>query len=153
MILSIILAKKQQNNVFCKCLGDLINYIIDGLFPKVDRKFQKNYLAKVEQNIKFWGCGVRLRQILYTVNVAEILKIFKEVIVLILKKICDKIGNTVTWPLDWIISMYISLPKRGSKAKPSSYRTEALIFLCSKVMLSILHEKVHKLRWRTDFEY
>ena len=69
---------------------------------------------------------------------AKLSQILKDDSVKVLHSICQQIWKTQQWPLDWKISVFISMPKKGNAKKSSNYGTIALISHCSKLMLKIL---------------
>ena len=54
-------------------------------------------------------------------------------------KLCYAIWMQKEWPVDWVNSIFIQMPKKGDVLQCSSNRTIALISHCSKILL--------KLRW------
>ena len=61
----------------------------------------------------------------------------------VLSSICLQIWKTQQWPQDWKRSV-ITIPKKGNAKECSNYCTIALISHTSKVMLKILHIRLHK---------
>ena len=61
-----------------------------------------------------------------------------EAIIDILLIICNKIWQTGEWPTPWILSLIITLPKKGNLQLYQNYRTISLISHLSKVTLRIL---------------
>ena len=72
---------------------------------------------------------------------AELFQILKDNSVKVLHSICQQIWKTQQWPLDWKISVFISIPKKGN-AKKCSKCTVALISHASKVMFIILQARL-----------
>ena len=68
----------------------------------------------------------------------ELFQILKDDAVKMLHSICQQIGKTQQWPLDWERSVFIPIPKKGNAKECSNYRTIALISHDNKVMLKIL---------------
>ena len=68
----------------------------------------------------------------------ELFQILKDDSVKVLLSICQQIGKTQQWPLDWERSVFIQIPKKGNAKECSNYNTIALISHASKVMLKIL---------------
>ena len=69
----------------------------------------------------------------------ELFQILKYDAVKVLPSICQQIGKTQQWPLDWERSVFIPIPKKGNAKECSNYCTIALISHASKVMLKILY--------------
>ena len=59
-----------------------------------------------------------------------------------LHSICQQVGKTQQWPLDWKRSVFILIPKKGNAKECSNYCTIALISHNSKVMLKILQARL-----------
>ena len=74
----------------------------------------------------------------------ELFQILKDDAVKVLHSICQQIWKTQQWPLDWKMSVFISIPKKVSAKECSSYRTIALISHASKVMLKILQSRLQQ---------
>ena len=55
---------------------------------------------------------------------------------------CQQIWKTQQWPQDWKRSVLIPVPKKGNAKECSNYRTIALIFHTSKVILKILQARL-----------
>ena len=68
---------------------------------------------------------------------AELFKILKDDALKVLHSICQQIWKTQQWPQDWKRSIFIPVPKKGSK-ECSNQWTVALVSHASKVMLKIL---------------
>ena len=68
----------------------------------------------------------------------ELFQILKDDTIKVLHSICQQIWKTHQWPQDWIRSVFIPIPKKGSAKKCSNFCTTALISHASKVMLKIL---------------
>ena len=66
----------------------------------------------------------------------ELFQILKDDAVKMLLSICQQICNTLQWPQDWQMSVFIHIPKKGNAKECSN--TIALISHTSKVMLKIL---------------
>ena len=54
------------------------------------------------------------------------------------------IWKTQQWPQDWKWSVFIPIPKKGNVKECSNYRTIALIWHASKVMLKILQARLQQ---------
>ena len=72
----------------------------------------------------------------------ELFQILKGDAVKVLHSICQQIWETQQWPQDWKRSVFILIPKKGNTKECSNYRTIALIFHASKVMLKILQARL-----------
>ena len=62
----------------------------------------------------------------------------------VLHSICQQIWKTQQWPQDWKMSVFIQISKKGNAKDSSKYGTIALISYISKVMLKILHARLHQ---------
>lgn len=63
--------------------------------------------------------------------------------------LCQKIWSTKTWPEDWVTSIFMPLHKKGAKTVCDNYRLISLISHASKIMLSIIHERLKSyLEWQ-----
>ena len=69
----------------------------------------------------------------------ELFEILKDDAVKVLQSIRQQICKTHQWLLDWKMSVFIPIPKKGNAKECSNYCTIALISHFSKVMLKILH--------------
>ena len=68
----------------------------------------------------------------------ELFQILEDDAVKVLHSICQQIWKTQQWPQDWKISVFISIPKKGSAKICSNYCKIALISYTSKIMLKSL---------------
>jgi len=57
-------------------------------------------------------------------------------------RICVVIWETGEWPEEWTFSTFISLPKKGDLKQCENYRTIALVFHASKILLWIILERI-----------
>ena len=80
---------------------------------------------------------------------AELCQALKDDAVQVLHSICWKIWKTQQWSQDWEMLVFIPIPKKGKAKEFSNYCTIALILHTSKVMLTILQEK---LQWYMNCE-
>ena len=62
----------------------------------------------------------------------------------VLHSICQQIWKTQQWPLDWKMSVFITIPKKGNAKECSNYHTIALISNARKVMLKILQARLQQ---------
>ena len=62
----------------------------------------------------------------------------------LLHSICQEIWKTQQWPLDWKMSVFIPIPKRGNAEECSNYCTIGLISYSSKVMFKILKARLQQ---------
>ena len=91
-------------------------------------------------------CKVKWALVSITMNKAsgcdgipvELFQILKDDTVKVLHSICQQICKTQQWPQNWKMSVFISIPKKGNAKECSNYRSIALIWHASKVMLKIL---------------
>jgi len=62
----------------------------------------------------------------------------------VLHSICQQIWKTQQWPEDRKMSVFISIPKKGSAEECSNYQAVALTFHASRVMLKILQARLQQ---------
>ena len=74
----------------------------------------------------------------------ELFQILKDDAVKVLNSICQQTWKTQHGPQDWKKSLFIPIPKKGNAKECSNYPTIALT--SSKVMLKILHARLHQYR-------
>ena len=74
----------------------------------------------------------------------ELFQILKDYAVKVLHSICHQTWKTQQGPQDWKRSVFISIPKKGNAKECSNYRTIALISHASKVMLTILQDRLQQ---------
>ena len=74
----------------------------------------------------------------------ELFQILEDDAVKVLHSMCQPIWDTQQWPLDWKMSVFIPVPKKGNAKECSNYSTVALISHASKVMLKILQARVQQ---------
>ena len=67
----------------------------------------------------------------------DLFQILKDDVVKVLHSICQLIWKTQQWPLDWKMSVFIPVPKKGKAKEYSNNCTIALISHASKIMLKI----------------
>ena len=67
----------------------------------------------------------------------ELFQILKDNAVKVLQSLCQQIGKTRQWPQNWKSSVFMPIPKKGNAKECSNYRTIALIWHASKVMVKI----------------
>ena len=72
----------------------------------------------------------------------ELFQILKDDAVKVLHSICQQIWKSQQWPEDWIMSVFIPIPKKSNAKECSNYRTIALISHTSKVMLNIFQARL-----------
>ena len=72
---------------------------------------------------------------------AELFQILKDDAMKVLHSICHQIWKTQQWSLDWKMSVFIPIPKKGNAKEDSNYCTVALISHASKVVLKILQTR------------
>ncbi|KAK9871609.1 hypothetical protein WA026_012988 [Henosepilachna vigintioctopunctata] len=73
---------------------------------------------------------------------AEVLKAMGETGVDLIHMICKQIWNTGKWPDEWCNSIFVPIFKKGSPLECSNYRTIALIPHASKILLTIINERL-----------
>lgn len=73
---------------------------------------------------------------------AEALKEMGEMGIDIMFRICNEVWNTGKWPDDWCKLTFIPIYKKGSPTDCNNYRTLALISHASKVLLTIINERL-----------
>ena len=101
--------------------GVITHLELDILECKVKWAFESNTIDKASG-----GDGIPV----------ELFQILKDDAVKMLLSICQQICNTLQWPQDWQMSVFIHIPKKGNAKECSN--TIALISHTSKVMLKIL---------------
>ena len=57
-------------------------------------------------------------------------------------KLCSKIWMEMTWPEDWINSVFVPIPKKGDTLQCNNSRTIALICQSSKILLRIIANRM-----------
>ena len=57
-------------------------------------------------------------------------------------KLCIAIWMKKEWPVDWVDSIFIPIPKKGDVLQCSNNRTIALISHCSKILLKIISNRM-----------
>ena len=75
---------------------------------------------------------------------AELFQILKDDAMKVLHSIYHQIWKTQQWSLDWKMSVFIPIPKKGNAKESSNYRTVALISHASKVRLKILQVRLQQ---------
>ena len=75
---------------------------------------------------------------------AELFQILKDDAMKVLHSICHQIWKTQQWSLDWKMSVFIPIPKKGNAKEDSNYCTVALILHASQVMLKILQARLQQ---------
>ena len=75
---------------------------------------------------------------------AELFQILTDNTVKVLHSICQQIWKTQQRPQDRKMSVFISIPKKGSAEECSKHQTIALTFHASKVMLKILQTRLQQ---------
>ena len=71
----------------------------------------------------------------------ELFQIVKDDAVKVLHLICQQLGKTQHWPLDWKTSVFIPITKKGNVKECSNYHTTALFSHASMVMLKIIQAR------------
>ena len=71
----------------------------------------------------------------------ELFQILKDDAVNVLHSICHLTWKTQQWPLDWKMSLFTPIPKKGNAKECWNYRTIALISHSSQVILKILQSR------------
>ena len=74
----------------------------------------------------------------------ELFQNLKDDAVKVLHSICQQIWKTQQWPQNWKRSVFIPIPKKGSAKECSNYCKIAVILHTSKVMLTILQERLQQ---------
>ena len=74
----------------------------------------------------------------------ELFQVLKDDAEKVLYSICQQIWKTQQWPQDWKRSVFIPIPKRGNAKECLNYRTIALISHASKVMLTVLQDRLQQ---------
>ena len=73
---------------------------------------------------------------------AELLKLGGETVTRALHKIIVKVWETGKWPVDWCMSTFIPLFKKGDPSVCANYRTISLISHASKTLLKVILERM-----------
>ena len=94
---------------------------------------RKNVLWSQEVELPIWLCCS-----------FSFIQILKDDAVKVLHSICQEIWKTQQWPLDWKISIFIPISKRGNAKECSNYCTVGLISHASKVMFNILKARIQQ---------
>ena len=74
----------------------------------------------------------------------ELFQILKDYAVKVLHSICHQTWKTQQGPQDWKRSVFISIPKKGNAKECSNYHTITLMSHASKVMLTILQDRLQQ---------
>ena len=73
----------------------------------------------------------------------ELFTTLKDDAIKVLHSVCQQIWKTQQWPQDWKRSILIPIPQNGITKECAIHGTTALISHASKVMLKILHARLH----------
>ena len=73
---------------------------------------------------------------------AEVIKAGGEKLTKTIHGLCNKIWHEEQWPEEWTKSLLITIPKKGGRMECSNYRTIALISHLSKVLLTVILERL-----------
>ena len=73
---------------------------------------------------------------------AEVMKAGGESLVAMFHELCQKIWKSTVIPAEWTKSLLILIPKKGDLKKCENYRTISLINHSSKILLSILLQRL-----------
>ena len=74
--------------------------------------------------------------------VAELIKNGGHQMVAFFHKLCTAIWIKKEWPVDWVNSIFTSIPKKGDVLQCNNNRTIALISHCSKILLKIISNRM-----------
>ena len=74
----------------------------------------------------------------------DLFQMLKDDAVIVLPSVCQEICKIQQWPLDWKMSVFITILKKGNVKECSNYHTSALISHNSKVMLKILQARLQQ---------
>ena len=108
--------------------------VINHLKPDIVECEVKWVLGSIAQNKSHGGDEIPVK----------LFQILKDVAVQVVHSICQQIWKTQEWPQDWIWSVFIPIPKKGSTKECSNYCTIALISHASKFMLKILQARLQQ---------
>ena len=72
---------------------------------------------------------------------AELLQILKDDAVKVLHSVCQQIWKTQQRPRDWIMSVFIPIPKKGNAKECSNYHIVELISDACKVTFKFFHAR------------
>ena len=110
------------------------NGVISNLEPdNLESKF-KWALGSITTNKASGGDGIPV----------ELFQILKDDAVKVLYSIWQQIWKAQQWPHDWKMSVFISIPKKGSAKECSNYHTVALTSHAGKIMLKILQARLQQ---------
>ena len=126
--------QEYTEELYKKELHDPDNHdgVITGLEPDILECEVKWALESLTTNKASGGDGIPV----------ELFQILKDEAVKVLHSICQQVWKTQQWPQDWIRSVFIPIPKKGNAKECSNYCTIALISHASKVMLTILQDRL-----------
>ena len=74
--------------------------------------------------------------------VAELTKNGGNQLITFFHKLCIAIWMKKEWPVDWVNSIFVPIPKRGDVLQCNNNRTIALISHCSKILLKIISNRM-----------
>ena len=77
----------------------------------------------------------------------ELFQILKDDAIKVLHLICQQLGKTQHYPLDWKRSVFIPTIKKGNVKECSNYHTIALVSHASMVMLKIIQARPQQYNW------
>ena len=115
--------QEYTEELYKKDLHDPDNHdgVITHLGPDILECEVKWALGSITMNKVSGGDGIPVEQF----------QILKDDTVKVLPSICQQIGKTQQWPLDWERSVFIPIPKKGNAKECSNYCTIALVSYAS----------------------
>ena len=97
-------------------------------------------------NVVKWALGsIIMNKVSGGVGIpVELFQILQDDAVKVLHSLCQQIWKTQQRPQDWKRSVFIPVSKKGNAKECSNYHPIVLISHASKVMLTILQERLQK---------
>lgn len=75
---------------------------------------------------------------------AELLKIMSQHCIATLTSLFNNIYNSGTFPDDWLVSTFVTIPKKSNPKSCGDYRTISLMSHVLKIFLKIIHARLYK---------
>ena len=128
--------QEHTEELYKKDLHDPDNHdgVITHLEPDILECKVKWTLGSITSNKANGGYGIPV----------ELFQILKDDVVKVLHSLWQQIWTTQQWPQDWIISVFIPIPKKGNAKQCANYRTITPISHASKVLLKVLQARLQQ---------
>ena len=128
--------QEHTEELYKKDLHDPDNHdgVITHLEPDILECKVKWTLGSITSNKANGGYGIPV----------ELFQILKDDAVKVLHSLWQQIWTTQQWPQDWIISVFIPIPKKGNAKQCANYRTITPISHASKVLLKVLQARLQQ---------